>query len=467
MTRQLFEPSSTEDRDEVSIPKSTLAMLKFSNIEPYTGNEHGHRSLSDFLSELETIIRLSVPQLIKSNPSHYDELRALILQFYLKEEAFRFFSTLELVEQNSYSQAKAALKRRFEEWVNPRTILDKLSKLKQHKLQSVEEIKSEVVELVQKYMEVESHVANDSPSNCAIIKNYLLCTNFLEALDDDIHNEIISRSWDGGEFSGLVEIALGVEDFFHRCKGSRALSKTNQSQLSFVMQAEKATSKFSHNQLDTSVSEFNSQHVPNPSFPDSDIADNSSSNCANKLKTSLFLMKEISLPSLSTRVRFVKLPWETWHAWRGRRIKITPSQGTIHSDIFAVPQIVIVNKRSIPIVFKNLSNYDLKMPKDLKLGFIEECDEEVVSELEVACAPVPTSDDLSAPATKTLKTSEYDLDAQNFSNHRGYMTSASCATQINPYDYYVTGKNHTTSAFNPTIWNTNHSMLSSVGYYLM
>ena len=70
------------------------------------------------------------------------------------------------------------VKERFEERINPRILLSKLRNLKQGKLQSVEEIKCEVVELVQKYMELESRVANDSSSNRAVIENYLLCENF-------------------------------------------------------------------------------------------------------------------------------------------------------------------------------------------------------------------------------------------------------------------------------------------------
>ena len=464
MTRQLFDPRSIEDRDDVSIPKYTLDMLKFGNIKPYTGNEKGDRCLSNFLSELEAIIRSSVPISIKSDPSRYDKLRAQILLFYLKEEAFRFYCTLGLVVQNSFLQTKAALKRRFEERINPRILLSKLRNLKQGKLQSVEEIKCEVVELVQKYMELEPRVANDSPSNRAVIENYLLCENFLEALDDDIHDEIISRYRDDGEFSDLVERALWVENFFLRCRGSRTLSRANQTQLNLVTPSEKATSEIIHDQHNASVSEFNSHQFSNPSAPNSVIADNSS-NSSYGLKSSLFLMQEITLPSVSTRVRFIKLPREIWNAWRGKTIKITPSQETIRSDVFVVPQIVTVNKRSLPIVFKNLSNFESKMPKNIELGFIEERDEEVVTELEVGRTPVPTSDNLRAPAPENMKTHEYDFDALNFSNHCGYMTSASWAAQINPYDYLVASKNHTTGAFNPTIWDTNHSILSSVGYY--
>ena len=465
MTRQLFDPSSIEDRDDVSIPKYTLDMLKFGNIKPYTGNEKGDRCLSNFLSELEAIIRSSVPISMKSDPSRYDKLRAQILQFYLKEEAFRFFCTLGLVVQNSFLQTKAALKRRFEERINPRILLSKLRNLKQGKLQSVEEIKCEVVELVQKYMELEPRVANDSPSNRAVIENYLLCENFLEALDDDIHDEIISRYRDDGDFSDLVERALWVENFFLRCRGSRTLSRANQTQLNLVTQAEMATSEIFHDQDNTSVSEFNSHQLSNPSAPHSVIADNSSSNSSLGLKTSFFLKKEISLPSISTRARFIKLPLETWSAWRGKTIKITPSQGTIRGKIFVVPQSVTVNKRSIPIVFKNLSKCDSKMPKDLELGFIEECDEEVITEHEAACAPLPTSNSLNAPAPENLRTPKYDPYTQNFSYHCGCMTCASCIAQINPYDYLLASKNHTTSAFNTTICDTNYSILSSVGYY--
>ena len=105
MTRHLFEPSSIENHDNVSILKHTLDMLKFANIKPYTRNEKGDKYLSNFLPELETIIRSSVPISIKSDPSHlmnYDRTpnpqilskgRSLSIFLYFRARSAKFLHT--------------------------------------------------------------------------------------------------------------------------------------------------------------------------------------------------------------------------------------------------------------------------------------------------------------------------------------------------------------------------------------
>ena len=89
-------------------------------------------------------------------------------------------------------------------------------------------------------------------------------------------------------------------------------------------------------------------------------------NFENYLHTS----KNITIPALCSRVRYVKLPKVTWDKWRQNKIKILPLQETTQGGLLVNKQKLWVKHRIIPVRMINNLDVPIILSKNFKLGQI-------------------------------------------------------------------------------------------------